>query len=124
MPMDPEIKKAWVEALRSGRYQQGKGALHRKGLPDDQFCCLGVLCELAVEAGQAERFEHAGGLLVFYRAGNRLSGFLPDGVAVWAGLTSSTPRVEVVPNVISNLVDLNDEGMSFTEIADLIEAQL
>lgn len=41
--MDATLKAQWVEALRSGKYQQGYGAL-RKG---DQFCCLGVLCDVA-----------------------------------------------------------------------------
>lgn len=35
------IKKAWIKALRSGKYKQGKGTLffplHKK------YCCLGVL---------------------------------------------------------------------------------
>jgi len=31
----------WVQALRSGNYQQGTGSLHENG----QYCCLGVLCE-------------------------------------------------------------------------------
>ena len=33
----------WVEALRSGNYEQGKGRL--KSLTG-QYCCLGVYCEL------------------------------------------------------------------------------
>jgi hypothetical protein len=40
--MDPEIKTRWVEALRSGRYEQGRKALRFQG----EYCCLGVLCAL------------------------------------------------------------------------------
>ena len=40
--MDAEIKRKWVEALRSGNYQQGRNHLHR----DNKFCCLGVLCQI------------------------------------------------------------------------------
>lgn len=37
--MDAEIKRKWVEALRSGEYQQGRGSL----VPDDDsLCCIGV----------------------------------------------------------------------------------
>lgn len=37
--LDPVIKCAWVQALRSGNYEQGKGLLYRDG----GYCCLGVL---------------------------------------------------------------------------------
>ncbi len=40
--MNPEIKKQWVAALRSGKYEQGRMRLKRDG----RFCCLGVLCEI------------------------------------------------------------------------------
>lgn len=32
----------WIEALRSGKYKQGKGQLKQ----DDRYCCLGVLQEI------------------------------------------------------------------------------
>ena len=35
-------KKAWVDALRSGKYEQGKEILKRDG----KYCCLGVLCDI------------------------------------------------------------------------------
>jgi hypothetical protein len=34
----------WVEALRSMKYKQGKKVLRS---PNDEFCCLGVLCDVA-----------------------------------------------------------------------------
>lgn len=40
--LDPQIKAKWLEALRSGKYEQGEGRLNK----DNQFCCLGVLCDL------------------------------------------------------------------------------
>jgi hypothetical protein len=42
--MNEELKQKWVEALRSGKYKQGKQALRNKA---DCYCCLGVLCELS-----------------------------------------------------------------------------
>ena len=40
--MDAELKKQWVEALRSGEYEQVRVELrNEKG-----YCCLGVLTEL------------------------------------------------------------------------------
>ena len=50
--MKQEIKQQWITALRSGNYPQGRGYLRR--IDDDGkegYCCLGVLCELAVNAG-------------------------------------------------------------------------
>lgn len=40
--LDSETIIKWTEALRSGRYKQGKGHLQFAGC----FCCLGVLCEV------------------------------------------------------------------------------
>ena len=39
------FKKQWINALRSGKYQQHRGRLCR----DDRHCCLGVGCEILVE---------------------------------------------------------------------------
>lgn len=39
-----ENTKAWVEALRSGNYPQGRLKLKRG---DGCYCCLGVACEVA-----------------------------------------------------------------------------
>lgn len=35
-------RKKWVDALRSGKFKQGKGNLKA----DNKFCCQGVACEL------------------------------------------------------------------------------
>lgn len=43
MTMDPEIKAKWVEALRSGEYEQTTEILHSK----KGFCCLGVLLDIS-----------------------------------------------------------------------------
>lgn len=45
--MNQEIKLRWLETLQSGKYTQGKTYLSAQG----KHCCLGVLCEMAVEAG-------------------------------------------------------------------------
>ena len=38
----------WINALESGEYKQGK---HNLRTNDDTFCCLGVLCDIAVKEG-------------------------------------------------------------------------
>lgn len=42
--MNPEIKQRWLEALRGGRYTQGRGQLRNE---NQCFCCLGVLCDIS-----------------------------------------------------------------------------
>ena len=45
--MDPHLKSDWIEALRSGEFEQAKDNL--RGACGG-FCCLGVLCEIHPEA--------------------------------------------------------------------------
>lgn len=40
--MTKELATTWVEALRSGKYQQCRSALKN----DEGFCCLGVLADI------------------------------------------------------------------------------
>ncbi len=44
--------KSWIEALRSGEYQQSNGKLKNINLidlPGESFCCLGVLCDITIK---------------------------------------------------------------------------
>lgn len=100
--MDPEIKKLWVEALRSGEYEQGRDML--KDPADNKFCCLGVLCELS-------------GLT--YEAANLVP---PPEIVAWARLPDADPKVKSVEK--NSVAYFNDMGFTFAQIADLIEAQL
>ena len=43
--MDQKLKQDWVEALRSGKYKQGRRALYKPYT--EAYCCLGVLCKVA-----------------------------------------------------------------------------
>src|SRR5688500_14463606 len=44
--------RAWVDALRSGEFRQGKRRLHTD---DGRYCCLGVACVVAFRMGGIER---------------------------------------------------------------------
>lgn len=44
--MNKEMKEKWVEALRSGEYNQGKGRLRQANQYGSYYCCLGVLRDL------------------------------------------------------------------------------
>lgn len=125
LEMDPAIRARWVAALRSGEYEQAWGVLR-----DDAGgrCCLGVLCDLAVEDGvipPADRNALDGSWLY---AGEDTE--LPPVVRDWAGLRMCNP----VPGIDecdgdgnpASLAELNDgsderQGWTFAQIADVIE---
>lgn len=48
---DPTVSwpspKEWADALRSGAYRQGRGALQGTTQDGPQFCCIGVLVDMA-----------------------------------------------------------------------------
>jgi hypothetical protein len=115
-----DIKALWVDALRSGDYTQGKGKLRGdKG----QFCCLGVLCELAQKAGVIGEARNDYGTWVYGEDGDRSWSSLPGAVSEWAGLDLSDPRVPSPHDSLSKvaLSYLNDYGKTFEEIAEYIE---
>lgn len=131
-PMDQEKKAVWVAALRSGDYTQGKSVLHRKVEGRDQFCCLGVLCDLAAKAGvvasantrpRCECESCQGNVIQVYDGHDD---FLPPVVYQWAGLPNGNPSTSVElddPDVPSTLSYLNDNGKTFEEIAAIIERE-
>lgn len=132
MAMNLEIKARWVADLRSGRFQQGFGKL--RGYDGDQelFCCLGVLCEIAVQDGIIERTTQGGSGIPGYTS--NLTAFvdiLSPEVSSWAGLHDTDPSVRMNDEFAGGdeefmeLSGVNDDlKLSFSKIADLIEEQL
>jgi hypothetical protein len=127
--VNPEIKAEWVAALRSGDYIQGKGQLCAEDHEGKmRHCCLGVLSELAVKAGVAERTRLMRDLPIVDFDG--VTGFLPKSVQEWAELDSESPSVAgPFKGVLTSagavsLAGLNDAGVPFEKIAELIEAHL
>jgi hypothetical protein len=129
--MNPEIKAQWVAALRSGDYEQGDGILHY--IPEhggDEFCCLGVLCDIAVKSGVDIRVldEEEGDVRFGTVMYDETSELLPESVRKWAGLRYENPEIAIVNEYdtvsTSNLADLNDSGYSFADLAGWIDEQL
>jgi hypothetical protein len=104
--MKSEIRQRWLEALRSGKYDQGKSWL-RQG---DSFCCLGVLCDLVDPTGW-----RPGALVYSYSVADHTS-ILPGMTKVATGLDSAVD--------LDKLMSMNDNGQSFAQIADWIEANI
>lgn len=124
--MKAEIKKLWTEALRSGKYHQGKGHLAQSDQADGlAHCCLGVLCEVAIEAGIISPPKWQGINYYYGIEGDHRADFLPRVVSTWAGLGNNSPVYTdhaVLDGRTKSLVSHNDDdGFSFTEIADIIE---
>jgi hypothetical protein len=133
--VNPEVKAEWVKRLRSGDYAQGEGYLHQIFESGEQerheFCCLGVLCEIAVEVGVTTVSPSTGTEKQFSYGGGDTHP--PSEVVRWAGLRDSSGDLgrrvkttakdgEVVEEDL--LVNLNDGGVPFDRIADIIEEHL
>lgn len=107
--MNPEIKILWLDALKSGEYKQGRHALckiNKKG--EKEYCCLGVLCEVAIKNGIDLRIEDHDG--EFSYDGN--VAYHPKKVADWSGLTNTDASL---------LIRINDGSDSFESVIKEIE---
>lgn len=127
--MNPEVKQKWIDALRSGKYEQGSEKLRSVS----GYCCLGVLCDLYAQEHNTQ-WEFRGNEetnlqpMDYWYFGDQ-SEFLPESVREWAELNLYNPILRVEDDdemfeVNEEVSTLNDEGYSFSTIADLIEAQL
>ena len=97
--MRPVVKR-WVEALRSGEYEQGKHFLEKDG----KFCCLGVLCKIEGH---------------YYEEGK--SQILPEALRYKIGIKSSIGEYSLPNEEFNSLTELNDNGYDFESIANFIE---
>jgi len=128
--LNPNAKK-WVEALRSGRFQQGTRALTMIAADGKEFdCCLGVACKVAIENGLKIKVSKstrtsAGNTdmcaLILYGELQRY-GVLPLEVREWLGLNQSD-GMYMADGIERYLTHENDVGATFAEIADIVESQ-
>ncbi len=103
-----EVYRLWIKELRSGNYLQGEGSLKQTRYTEkDRFCCLGVLCDLAVKDGGDDWGTKNGPKAENY--------FLPEKIRFFMGLTK---------HEMKKLADDNDNGASFKELADHIEKKI
>ena len=113
--------RLWVEALRSGKYRQTTQCLHDR----DGYCCLGVLCEVAIDNGVKVKVSEGGGTTLYGGQEEKL----PESVQEWAGLhdnlgyTNGFESIFINSDPYDNLVKANDSGVAFASIADAIETQ-
>jgi len=91
------IQKQWVAALRSGEYPQGRNFMVCNG----KYCCLGV-------AAKCFGLDHDR----FYLTNKSWESL---------GLRDSEGTFTYIPNFYGSLAQMNDRGVPFTKIADLME---
>ncbi len=117
-----EARVRWVEALRSGDYEQGKHELHYKVNRGQRFCCLGVACTLAAADGVELHIDETFNTVRY----DFQSSSLPTSVIQWLGLSGAIGSFtgSFTDGTLggTSLAGLNDSGMSFYRIADLIES--
>ena len=123
--MNSKVKEAWVDALRSGKYEQGSERLRSVS----GFCCLGVLCDIYAKEHDVEwdfrGNEETNLQPMDYWYFDDQSEFLPESVMDWAELKTNNPSLRVDDEeYVGEVSHLNDAGYTFTTIADLIQAQL
>lgn len=122
--MNKEVKALWTKALRSGEYKQAKGALHRQ---NEGYCCLGVLCDVAVKAGAMPPPWTKGREGFTVRYGKTQEGaVLPEEVMDWAELSDNEGQYLDMggdKHITLALSYQNDDGMSFADIADIIDRE-
>ena len=104
-----QLKAAWIAALRSGKYEQGKGRLRTN---EDKFCCLGVLCDIVDNT----KWKWGG-------VCNR-SHLYENDIALLPSSLNKILFTDIELIRQQTLTSMNDSGKSFKEIADYIEANL
>jgi hypothetical protein len=104
--VNQELKEKWLEALRSGQYEQGFGRLKLQ----DRYCCLGVLCDVS----DTGRFSIAGDFIRHDYSVMRTT--LDSNMSSDLGVDYDTR---------DRLIRMNDSlGYTFPEIANWIEVNL
>lgn len=117
--MNADVKAKWVAALRSGEYEQTRLRLRA----DDGFCCLGILCELAVVDGVIPPAILPTNY-VCWAYGDDCTSNLPPAVQDWAGLTAPLGDAVKIDGHLDALAVHNDAHVTFAVLADAIETQL
>ena len=134
--MDERVKKLWVEALRSGKYHQGRDGYLRQVMPDGNCldCCLGVLCDLFAQEhpdkGRWEEFPKGVNYRRFVTPTDGEVTFLPVEVKRWAKLDSDNPVLwqDFKASELNDgeAYDENEQPIkaTFTDIARMVEEYL
>lgn len=118
--MPREIAEKWLKALRSGEYSQGRHRLCTYMLEDGvvkaRYCCLGVLQMVVSGRVETSSEDLPDGLPSIEWCMDNKIVFRNSEEDIW-----NDPYLTMFGNSVSGC---NDYGLSFTELADLIEFEL
>lgn len=104
----PAVKALWVDALRSGKYKQIYCSLYRKDKPGCH-CAMGVLHKVAAEALGIDDVV------------------VEDEVLRDFAFEPTDWKIDTIWGPVINgwsVASINDSGLPFPQIADLIESYL
>lgn len=113
-------KEAWIAALLSGNYEQGRNRLCAKG----KYCCLGVLAEVNGVPSEVNGWGHRE---YYFNNGPSQTGVLGFNWANEKGFASGEGAFVIDFELfgrefhqVNSLANLNDDGLTFSQIADVI----
>lgn len=117
--MKKEIADLWVKELRSGKWEQGTRYLCK----DQKYCCLGVLCEIALREGVdiLKKAKNVDDELYYVYGKDRAISILPGEVMNWAEIATFVGNYTGSYTDELSLTEQNDSGKTFEEIAEVIE---
>lgn len=112
--LDDDVRKNWLIALRSDKYEQGGAALRQVSFvnPDEpdalRYCCLGVLADITDDDWRVSTDNS-----------NSFQSHLTLGVNFLNNEFAESIHLEYVDQRL--LASMNDAGINFLDIADMIE---
>lgn len=106
LKLKPEFKELWLQALRSGKFEQGSGALRLTDHGKEKYCCLGVACVITDEYIYDED--------IFPKPEVWFSWFVNE----------AKYHFMAANDLKHKLASMNDVGVSFADIATYIEENL
>ncbi len=107
--LPPELKAKWLEALRSGKYKQGRDTL----CDGTGYCCLGVLSDIQGRLTKDKDND-------YYYDGNNCVELGHDNPVNFVNYYAAIQQL----GTNYSLASLNDRGATFEEIANIIEYAL
>lgn len=142
--MNPEYKGWFIETLLSGKYKQGQNRLLTVEDDGDHHCCLGVACDLIKPDGWGPVFSDSSSMYgefrtkPFYYEDYQAVGTLPVSLRKVLGMDEVGTFMTIAEkdsngNMFTedggttfsrmesmSLAQLNDAGLTFKQIADVI----
>ena len=105
-------QREWIEALRSGKYEQGRMYLNLGG----KFCCLGVACDISKEALQLNVGVSK------LRNGKEVNSYNDINGSLSSEVIKYFSFVMKEEEGLNRLTYMNDSvGKTFEQIADIVE---